>query len=39
MWIDNDRWRDVPFYLRTGKAMAEGRRTITIRFSTRGTAG
>lgn len=33
MWIDNDRWRDVPFYLRTGKAMAEGRRTITIRFS------
>ena len=32
MWIDNDRWRDVPFYLRTGKAMADGRRTITIRF-------
>jgi glucose-6-phosphate 1-dehydrogenase len=31
-WIDNDRWRDVPFYLRTGKAMAEGRRTITVRF-------
>lgn len=33
MWIDNDRWRNVPFYLRTGKAMAEGRRTITIRFT------
>ena len=33
MWIDNDRWRDVPFYLRTGKAMADGRRTITIRFT------
>ena len=33
IWIDNDRWRDVPFYLRTGKAMTEGRRTITIRFS------
>ncbi|WP_145725257.1 glucose-6-phosphate dehydrogenase, partial [Nocardioides sp. J9] len=32
VWIDNDRWRDVPFYLRTGKAMAEGRRTITVRF-------
>lgn len=32
MWIDNDRWRDVPFYLRTGKALAEGRRTITVRF-------
>ncbi|WP_312855933.1 glucose-6-phosphate dehydrogenase [Nocardioides stalactiti] len=33
MWIDNDRWRGVPFYLRTGKAMTEGRRTITIRFN------
>lgn len=32
VWVDNDRWRDVPFYLRTGKAMAEGRRTITVRF-------
>ncbi|TYL45261.1 glucose-6-phosphate dehydrogenase [Nocardioides sp. BGMRC 2183] len=32
MWIDNDRWRGVPFYLRTGKALAEGRRTITVRF-------
>lgn len=31
-WIDNDRWRGVPFYLRTGKALAEGRRTITVRF-------
>ncbi|NHC25112.1 glucose-6-phosphate dehydrogenase [Nocardioides sp. IC4_145] len=30
--IDNDRWRGVPFYLRTGKALAEGRRTITLRF-------
>jgi glucose-6-phosphate 1-dehydrogenase len=28
--IDNDRWRGVPFYLRTGKKMAEGRRTITV---------
>lgn len=35
-WIDNDRWRDVPFHLRTGKAMAEGRRTITLRFRTPG---
>ncbi len=32
VWIDNDRWRDVPFFLRTGKAMADGRRTITVRF-------
>ncbi|WKN46711.1 glucose-6-phosphate dehydrogenase [Nocardioides sp. Arc9.136] len=30
--VDNDRWRGVPFYLRTGKALAEGRRTITLRF-------
>jgi len=28
--IDNDRWRGVPFLLRTGKAMAEGRRVVTI---------
>ncbi|HJQ04359.1 MAG TPA: glucose-6-phosphate dehydrogenase [Nocardioides sp.] len=32
-WIDNDRWRGVPFYLRTGKALAAGQRTITLRFS------
>ncbi|WP_370249357.1 glucose-6-phosphate dehydrogenase [Nocardioides sp.] len=31
-WVDNDRWRGVPFHLRTGKAMAEGTRTITVRF-------
>ena len=31
-WVDNDRWRDVPFLLRTGKAMAETRRTVTLRF-------
>ena len=30
--VDNDRWRGVPFYLRTGKAMAATRRTITLRF-------
>jgi glucose-6-phosphate 1-dehydrogenase len=30
--VDNDRWRGVPFYLRTGKALAEGRRTVTLRF-------
>ncbi len=32
--IDNDRWRGVPFYLRTGKALAQTRRTITLRFRT-----
>lgn len=31
-WIDNDRWQGVPFYLRTGKSLAEGRRTITLRY-------
>jgi glucose-6-phosphate 1-dehydrogenase len=29
-WIDNDRWQGVPFYLRTGKALAQGRRVFTI---------
>ncbi|QZY29844.1 glucose-6-phosphate dehydrogenase [Nocardioides coralli] len=33
-YVDNDRWRDVPFLLRTGKRMAETRRTITLRFRT-----
>lgn len=33
-WVDNDRWRGVPFYLRTGKALAEKRQTITLRFKT-----
>ncbi len=27
--IDNWRWAGVPFYLRTGKCMAEGRRLLT----------
>ena len=31
-YVDNDRWRDVPFHLRTGKQLAEDRRTITLRF-------
>ena len=30
--IDNWRWADVPFYLRTGKRMAEGARIISIAF-------
>lgn len=28
--IDNDRWRGVPFLLRTGKALKEGRRVVTV---------
>jgi glucose-6-phosphate 1-dehydrogenase len=31
-YVDTDRWRDVPFHLRTGKAMADDRRTVTVRF-------
>ena len=30
--IDNPRWSGVPFYLRTGKALAQGRRVITLGF-------
>jgi glucose-6-phosphate 1-dehydrogenase len=33
VWVDTWRWSGVPFYLRTGKAMAEGRRTVTIGFT------
>lgn len=31
-FIDNWRWAGVPFYLRTGKRMAEGARIISIAF-------
>jgi glucose-6-phosphate 1-dehydrogenase len=30
--IDNWRWAGVPFFLRTGKALAEGQRIISIAF-------
>jgi glucose-6-phosphate 1-dehydrogenase len=30
--VDNWRWAGVPFYLRTGKRMAEGMRVISIAF-------
>jgi glucose-6-phosphate 1-dehydrogenase len=32
VWVDTWRWSGIPFYLRTGKALAEGRRTVTIGF-------
>lgn len=32
LYIDNWRWRNVPFYLRTGKRMAENSSVISIRF-------
>jgi glucose-6-phosphate 1-dehydrogenase len=31
-FIDNWRWAGVPFYLRTGKRLAEGQRIISIAF-------
>ncbi|NOZ51775.1 MAG: glucose-6-phosphate dehydrogenase [Gammaproteobacteria bacterium] len=31
-YIDNWRWRDIPFFLRTGKRMAESKSAISIRF-------
>jgi glucose-6-phosphate 1-dehydrogenase len=34
LWIDNDRWRGVPFYLRSGKALAEKRSEISVEFRT-----
>ena len=32
LWIDTDRWRDVPFLLRTGKQLAEGAQQVSIIF-------
>lgn len=32
LWIDNERWKGVPFYVRTGKRMHEGDTAISIRF-------
>ena len=32
LFIDNWRWRDVPFFLRTGKRLAESKSAISIRF-------
>ncbi len=31
-FVDTERWQGVPFYLRTGKAMATTRRTVTLTF-------
>lgn len=32
LWIDNDYWRGVPFYIRTGKRMKEKATRIVIEF-------
>ncbi|TPG29805.1 glucose-6-phosphate dehydrogenase [Mycobacterium hodleri] len=33
-FVDTERWQGVPFYLRTGKALAANRRTVTLTFRT-----
>jgi glucose-6-phosphate 1-dehydrogenase len=30
LWVDNDRWRDVPFYLRTGKRLAASKQQVSL---------
>jgi glucose-6-phosphate 1-dehydrogenase len=30
LWVDTDRWRGVPFYLRTGKRLAESRQRASL---------
>jgi glucose-6-phosphate 1-dehydrogenase len=30
LWIDNPRWRDVPFFLRTGKRLAVDEQRVSI---------
>ncbi len=32
LWIDNERWKGVPFYVRTAKRMHEGNTAISIRL-------
>jgi glucose-6-phosphate 1-dehydrogenase len=32
LYVDNWRWRDVPFYLRTGKSLKERRSMVAVRF-------
>ncbi|HFD78894.1 MAG TPA: glucose-6-phosphate dehydrogenase [Gammaproteobacteria bacterium] len=32
LFIDNWRWRNIPFYLRTGKRMAKSNSMVAIRF-------
>ena len=32
VWVDNNRWKGVPFLLRTGKCLAESYQRITVAF-------
>jgi len=32
LWVDTDRWRGVPFLLRTGKQLAQSRQVVSLVF-------
>jgi glucose-6-phosphate 1-dehydrogenase len=32
LWVDNDRWRGVPFLLRTGKCLAQTHQRVSVQF-------
>jgi glucose-6-phosphate 1-dehydrogenase len=32
LWVDNGRWKGVPFLLRTGKCMAESHQRVSVQF-------
>lgn len=32
LWVDTDRWRDVPFLLRTGKQLARSEQQVSLIF-------
>jgi glucose-6-phosphate 1-dehydrogenase len=36
LWIDNEQWSGVPFYIRTGKRMSEKSTKIVIEFKKKG---
>ena len=37
LWVDTDRWRDVPFVLRTGKRLAASAQRVSLMFRPRRT--
>ena len=37
VWVDNDRWKGVPFLLRTGKCLTESHQRVSVVFKDPGT--
>ncbi len=33
LWVDNERWQNVPFVLRSGKALGQDRKEIRVHFN------